>query len=290
MINILDTIIQGVLLGGVYALFATGLSLSFGIMRFVNIAHGDFIIASAYVALSLIGIYPMVPIATLIFIIPLLAVIGYWAQRVVYNRLMGRDIMPSLLVTFGISIILQNLMLELFSGDSKRLDGGELVNASLQIGDSLSIGVFPLIVFIGAIVLIGSLQLFFAKTNTGRILRATSDDKEIVELMGVNSKKMYAIAMAIASATVAIAGVDLGMSKAFDPLLGPSLLIYAFEAVIIGGLGSLWGTLAGGMLLGLSQTIGFRVDPGWGLIFGHVAFFCVLIFRPQGIFPATRDH
>lgn len=290
MINLLDTVIQGVLLGGVYALFATGLSLSFGIMRFVNIAHGDFIIASAYVALSVIGFYPMVPLATLIFIIPLLAIIGYWAQKVVYNRLMGRDIMPSLLVTFGISIILQNLMLEFFSGDSRRLDGGELVNASIQIGEDLSIGLFPLIVFFGAIALLGALQLFFAKTNTGRILRATSDDKEIVELMGVNSKKMYAIAMAIASATVAIAGVDLGMSKAFDPLLGPSLLIYAFEAVIIGGLGSLWGTLAGGMVLGLSQTIGFRIDPGWGLIFGHVAFFAVLLLRPQGIFPATRDH
>lgn len=290
MINLIDTLIQGILLGGVYALFATGLSLSFGIMRFVNIAHGDFIVAGAYAALALVGLYPMHPISTLIIVVPILAFIGYWAQRLLYNRLLGRDIMPPLLVTFGLSIILQNLMLEIFSGDSKRLDAGDLVTNSIQIGDELALGTFPILVFFLAIALLAGLQFFFAKTATGRALRATSDDNEIVQLMGINSNKIFAIAMAIASVTVAIAGVVLGMSKAFDPLLGPPQLIYAFEAVIIGGLGSLWGTLAGGMILGISQTIGFRFDPGWGLLFGHLAFFVVLVFRPQGLFPKTRDR
>lgn len=290
MFNIIDTLIQGILLGGMYALFATGLSLSFGIMRFVNIAHGDFIVASAYAGLTLIGLYPMHPISTLIVVVPVLAFIGYWAQRLLYNRLLGRDIMPPLLVTFGLSIILQNVMLEIFSGDSKRLDATEFVSMSLQIGDDFAIGYFPLAIFFIAVALLAGLQYFFARTATGRVLRATSDDQEIVQLMGVNSNNIFAVAMGISSATVAIAGIALGMSKAFDPLLGPPQLIYAFEAVIIGGLGSLWGTLAGGMILGVAQTIGFRIDSGWGLLFGHVAFFLVLVLRPQGLFPTTRDH
>lgn len=290
MIDISDTLIQGVLLGGMYALFATGLSLSFGIMRFVNIAHGDFIVAGAYASLALITVLPMNPLITLVVVVPVLAFIGYWAQRLIYNRLLGSDIMPPLLVTFGLSIILQNLMLEIFSGDSKRLDSGDLISASFQLSDELSVGVFPFLVFVMAVVVLGCLQFLFSKTKTGRILRATSDDKEIVQLMGINSKVVFAVAMAIASATVALAGVVLGMSKAFDPLLGPPQLIYAFEAVIIGGLGSLWGTLAGGVILGISQTVGFRVDPGYGLLFGHLAFFAVLLMRPQGLFPKTRDR
>lgn len=290
MIQIIDTLLQGILLGGMYALFATGLSLSFGIMRFVNIAHGDFIVAAAYVALSVASLAPVAPPAMLLVVVPLLALVGYAAQRLLYNRLLGRDIMPPLLVTFGLSIVLQNLMLEIFSGDSKRLDAGDLVSRSVELTPVLYVGLFPLGVFGLAVALLAALQLFFARTTIGRTLRATSDDTEIVQLMGVNSKHMFAIAMAIASATVAIAGVVLGMSKAFDPLLGPPQLIYAFEAVIIGGLGSLWGTLAGGMILGVAQTIGFRCDPGWGLLFGHIAFFGVLLLRPQGLFPKTRDR
>lgn len=290
MIQMIDTILQGILLGGMYALFATGLSLSFGIMRFVNIAHGDFIVAAAYVALSLATLAPVAPPTTLLVGVPLLALVGYCAQRLLYNRLLGRDIMPPLLVTFGLSIILQNLMLEVFSGDSRRLEASELVSRGIELTPDLYVGVFPLGVFVLAVLLLAALQLFFAKTATGRALRATSDDTEIVQLMGINSRHMFAIAMALASATVAIAGVVLGMSKAFDPLLGPPQLIYAFEAVIIGGLGSLWGTLAGGMILGVAQAIGFRCDPGWGLLFGHLAFFGVLVLRPQGLFPKTRDR
>ena len=290
MINLIDTLVQGILLGGLYALFATGLSLNFGIMRFVNIAHGDFIVAGAYAALALTFALPMHPLLTLVVIVPVLSFAGYWAQRILYNRLLVRDIMPPLLVTFGLSIILQNLMLEIFSSDSRRLDASVLVSTSIEVADGLTFGLFPLLVFLAAIALIAGLQFFFAKTATGRALRATSDDREIVQLMAINSNRIFAIAMGIASGTVAIAGVVLGISKAFDPLLGPPQLIYAFEAVIIGGLGSLWGTLAGGMILGLAQAIGFRFDLGWGLLFGHIAFFLVLVLRPQGLFPKTLDR
>ncbi|ATE61652.1 branched-chain amino acid ABC transporter permease [Thauera sinica] len=289
MLNVIDTVVQGILLGGLYALFATGLSLAFGIMRFVNIAHGDFIVLGAFAALALIGVVPMHPLLTLAIVVPALAILGYWAQRLIYNRTLGRDIMPPLLVTFGLSVMLQNGLLELFSGDSRRLDAGMLSSASIGIGE-LSVGVFPVLTLVIAVAVIAGLQFLFSHTAIGRSLRATSDDPEIVQLMAVDSRRIYAVAMGIASATVALAGVILGMTKAFDPLLGPPQLLFAFEAVIIGGLGSLWGTLAGGMLLGVAQAVGFRLDPGWGILFGHLAFFAVLLVRPQGLFPKTRDH
>lgn len=289
MINILDTIMQGLLLGGLYALFATGLSLAFGIMRFVNIAHGDFIVLGAFASLALIQWMPMHPLLTLLIVLPALAVMGYWAQRLVYNRTLGRDIMPPLLVTFGLSVMMQNGLLEIFSGDSRRLDAGDLTTAGIDLGGGLAIGVFPMITLVIAIALLAGLQYLFSRTAIGRALRATSDDPEIVQLMAVDSRKIYGVAMAIASATVGLAGVILGMTKAFDPLLGPPQLLFAFEAVIIGGLGSLWGTLAGGMVLGVAQAVGFRFDPGWGILFGHLAFMAILLVKPQGLFPKTRD-
>lgn len=290
MINILDTLLQGLLLGGLYALFATGLSLAFGIMRFVNIAHGDFIVLGAFVAFAVVSWLPMHPLWAALLVMPILAAAGYVAQRLIYNRTLGRDIMPPLLVTFGLSVMLQNGLLEMFSGDSRRLDAGDLTSASLDLGGGLAIGVFPLLTLLLAVAVLVALQWMFSHTALGRRLRATSDDPEIVQLMGVDSRRIYGVAMAIASATVGLAGVILGMSKAFDPMLGPPQLLYAFEAVIIGGLGSLWGTLAGGMVLGLAQTIGFRLDPGWGVLAGHLAFATVLLLRPQGLFPKTRDR
>jgi branched-chain amino acid transport system permease protein len=287
---VIDTLIQGLLLGGLYALFATGLSLAFGVMRFVNIAHGDFIVLGAYVALAVLAVLPVPPFAAALVVVPVMAAAGYVVQRYVLNRTLSRDPLPALLVTFGLSVIVQNVLLEVFSGDTRRLDAGALATASISLGGDLAIGVFPLLTLGIAVALILGLQLLFARTALGRALRATSDDREMVQLMGVNPKLIYGLAMALASATVGLAGVVLGMTKAFDPLLGPPQLLYAFEAVIIGGLGSLWGTLAGGMILGVSQTVGFRVDPGWGVLFGHLAFLGVLLLRPTGLFPKTRDR
>jgi len=289
MIALADMLIQGVLLGGMYALFAAGLSLAFGIMRFINIAHGDFIVLGAYAMLALGLVLPVPPFVTVLVVVPLMALAGYLAQRWIFNRSISRDPMPMLLLTFGLSVVIQNGLLQLFSGDSQRLDTGPLMAASLTLSDGLALGVFPLLVLMLAVGLLLGLQWMFAQTRLGRVLRATSDNPEVAQLMGINSKHIYAIAMALASATVALSGAVLGMSKAFDPLLGPPQLLFAFEAVIIGGLGSLWGTLAGGIVLGLAQTIGFRIDSGWGIGFGHLVFLLVLLVRPNGLFPKTRD-
>jgi len=285
----LNAILQGVLLGGLYALFAAGLSLMFGVMRFVNLAHGDFIVAAAFAALLLVDLTGMPPLATLAVIVPAMALAGYIGQRVMLNRLTGGDLLPSILVTFGLSVILQNLLLEGFSADSRRLSAGWLDTAAVQIGGGLSVGAVPLLLFLTAIGVLGLLSWVFGRTGTGRLLRATSDDPEIVGLMGADKKHLYGIAMAMAAAVVGLAGVLLAIKTNFDPASGPIRLLFAFEAVIIGGLGSLWGTLAGGILLGVAQGVGAQIDPGLQILAGHLVFLAILILKPQGLLPRQRS-
>lgn len=283
-----NAIVQGVLLGGLYALFASGLSLMFGVMRFVNIAHGDFIVMSAYGALVVVGMTGVHPLWALLLVVPGMAALGYVGQRVLLNRTLGADILPPLLVTFGFSVVIQNLLLEVFSADSQKLQAGWLETSSIPIGGGLSIGVMPLLIFASALVVIGGLQAFFYRTSLGRVLRATSDDADTVRLMGADNANIFAIATAIASAVVGIAGVYLAMRTNFDPAVGPGRLLFAFEAVIIGGLGNLWGTLLGGIILGVSQAIGAQIDPGFQILAGHIAFLVVLVVRPEGLLPKMK--
>ena len=284
----LNTIVQGVLLGGLYGMFALGLSLIWGVMRLVNIAHGDFILLGAYLALLCGETAGLHPLAALPAVVALMFALGFVLQRGVLNRTLGKGLLPPLLVTFGLSIVVQNLLLQFYSADSKALSAEGLTTASLRLGDALAIGWFPLGVFLVALLMGLGLQVLFARTAFGRKLRATSDDQETVQLVGVDEKKMYALAMGLAFAMMGLAGVLLGMRTSFSPTDGPANLLFAFEAVVIGGLGSFWGTFAGGILLGVAQTVGFRLDPGWGLLVGHFVFLGVLLFKPEGLFPKTR--
>ena len=286
----LDAIIQGVLLGGLYALFATGLSLIFGVMRLVNIAHGDLIVLSAFLGLAMVNGTGVHPLISLIVIVPVMAGIGYALQRGILNLTLGRDILPPLLVTFGLSIIIQNVLLEVFSADTQRLKAGALETASIAIGEQIAIGWFPLIVFLSAVGVIAILQLVLFRTRLGTAFRATSDDHETAALMGIDNRHVFALAMALALAVVALAGTFMAIRTNFSPAIGPARLLYAFEAVIIGGLGSLWGTLAGGVILGVAQAIGAKFHPGGQILAGHVAFLIVLVLRPNGLFPRTRDR
>ena len=286
----LDAIIQGVLLGGLYALFATGLSLIFGVMRLVNIAHGDLIVLSAFLGLAMFNGTGVHPLISLIVIVPVMAAIGYALQRGILNLTLGRDILPPLLVTFGLSIIIQNVLLEVFSADTQRLKAGALETASIAVGEQIAIGWFPLIVFLSAVGVIAALQLVLFRTRLGTAFRATSDDHETAALMGIDNRHVFALAMALALAVVALAGTFMAIRTNFSPAIGPARLLYAFEAVIIGGLGSLWGTLAGGVILGVAQAIGAKFHPGGQILAGHVAFLIVLVLRPNGLFPRTRDR
>ncbi|MDQ0014235.1 branched-chain amino acid transport system permease protein [Variovorax boronicumulans] len=285
----LETLVQGVLLGGLYTLFALGQSLMFGVMRLTNTAQGDFIILGAFAVIAGVSLAgDAVPWLVALAVLPIAFAFGYALQRYVLNGTLGKDPLPSLVVTFGLSIVIQNLLLELFSADPRAIETNGLNTQGLALGESLSLGVLPLIVLAIAVVATGALQWLFARTALGRSFRAVSDDREIAELMGLDAKKVYAFATAIAFVLIAVAGALQGMRTTVSPSDGPLLLLFAFEAVIIGGMGSFWGTLAGAMILGITQQIGFRLDPGWGIWFGHIVFLVVLVLRPQGLFPKTR--
>jgi branched-chain amino acid transport system permease protein len=281
----LNVIVQGILVGGLYALFAAGLSLIFGVMRLVNIAHGDLIVAAAFMAWAIVQGTGLHPLLSLVIVVPLAMAFGYGLQRGVLNRTLGKDILPPLLVTFGLSVILQNGLLEIFTADSRKLNAGALETASFELVPGINIGFLPLLQFAVAIGVIIGLQYLFYRTALGRAFRATSDDPETAMLMGLDRRKVYAWAMALCLGVVAIAGVFLGIRANFDPFMGPGRLIFGFEAVIIGGLGNLWGTLVGGIILGVAQGIGAQINPGWQLLAGHLVFLLVLAIRPRGLFP-----
>jgi branched-chain amino acid transport system permease protein len=288
MLGWIDTLLQGILLGGLYSLYATGLSVIFGIMRLVNLAHGDLIVLAAFLILGATSLGVPLVVACAV-VVPLMFAVGYALQSVLLNRALGRNILPPLLITFGLSIIVQNGLLETFSADTRRLDVGPLQSASLPLGGGIAIGVMPLICLVSAIAVILLLNGVFYRTAVGRAFRATSDDVEIAQLMGINNRSIYALTMGISLAVCALAAFFLGTRANFDPSVGPARLLYAFEAVIIGGLGSLWGTLAGGIVVGLAQTIGAHIDPEWQILSGHVAFLIVLVIRPRGLFPRAVD-
>ncbi|HYA07029.1 MAG TPA: branched-chain amino acid ABC transporter permease [Xanthobacteraceae bacterium] len=284
-----DALIQGILLGGLYALFAAGLSLIFGIMRLVNLAHGDLIILAAFVILTIAAWLGLDPFAATLAALPIMFIVGFALQQLLLNRTLGRELLPPLLVTFGLSIIIENGLLELFSADSRRLHGGSIETASLALSPDVAMGVVPLLTLASAVAVIVALNVVFYRTALGRAFRATSDDLEIAQLMGIDHPRIFSLAMALAFVVLTIAALYLGMHANFDPTAGPERLLYAFEAVIVGGLGSFWGTLCGGIIIGVAQTTGAQLNPEWQILAGHIAFLAVLVLKPRGLFPRATD-
>jgi branched-chain amino acid transport system permease protein len=279
-----NAIVQGILLGGLYALFATGLSLAFGVMRFVNLAHGDLAILAAFITMSFSTTLDISPLVALAVVLPGAFLFGYLLQRLVFDRVVGVDPAFQIVATFGLGVVIQNLLYEKYTADTQGLDVGALETSSIKINDQISVGWLPLVTLLCAIAVLAGLALFMRHTKTGRAFRATSDDAAAARLMGVDVRRIFSVSMALAIATVALAGVLFGTRSSFDPFVGPARLIYAFEAVIIGGLGSLWGTLIGGIILGVAQSVGRQIDPQWGELAGHAVFLAVLAVRPTGLF------
>lgn len=282
--NWVNAVTSGILVGGLYALYATGLSIAFGVMRIVNLAHGDMAIVAAFVCSTLVLSLGWNPLTLLVIVVPLGFAGGWVLQRVAFDRLVGVDPSFQIVATFGLSIAIQNTLLRIYSPTPRGLDPGSISTASIHITDDLSIGWFPLVRFFVAVAVLAGLSLFLTQTRLGSAFRATSDDPETARLMGIDNKVIYAVALGISGATIALAGVFNGAQTQFAPADGPLLLIYAFEAVVIGGLGSLWGTLAGGVILGVAQTIGAEIDPGWKQLVGHLVFLAFLVVRPTGLF------
>jgi branched-chain amino acid transport system permease protein len=280
-----NALVQGVLLGGLYALLAAGLSLMFGVMRIVNLAHGVLALAAAYLGYVLVDHTGVSPFLALLVVVPVMGGVGYALQWGLLNRALTMGGLAPLLATFGVAIVLVQLMQETFSADSRTLQVGDIGIKSFSLGEDIFVGWFQLIVLLTGVAVIVALQLFLSKTRTGRAMRACSDDVETVRLMGIDNRRVYALATALAIATVGLAGMFLGMRTQFAPASGDMLLIFAFEAVIIGGLGSLWGTLLGAVVLGVAQVVGAQVDPSYGVLIGHLVFLAVLAFRPSGLLP-----
>jgi branched-chain amino acid transport system permease protein len=277
-------IMNGLLLGGLYGIVGIGMSMIFGIVRVVNLAHGDLVILASYLSFVTLSIFKISPLLTLVLVIPAMFLIGFAIQYSLINRVLGKDMNPPLLVAFGLSIILQNLLLLIFTPDARAL----LTNisiATLPIGSFLNVPVVYLVDFMVSLATIFFLSRFFSSTYLGKAIRAASDDEGAAELMGINAKRIYAWAMAIAGGTAAIAGVLVGMTFTFYPHTGPDYLIIAFGVVIIGGLGSLLGTFLGGLILGLAQILGAHfLGPGFQLISGYIILLVVLAFKPTGLF------
>jgi branched-chain amino acid transport system permease protein len=280
--------VQGILLGGVYALLASGLALMFGVMRIINLAHGDLAVLGAYLVMVVLDHSNISPFLALVPVLPVMLIVGYGLQVTILERSLRSGVLVPLLTTFGLSIVIQNLLLEKFSPDVRSLGGnaGSIATSSWKITNAVSISYLGALVLGVAVFVLGGLQLFLNRTQAGRRMRATAQDPDTAELVGVNARSVYARATAIAVAIAAVAGLFLAIRSTFYPFAGPTQLIFAFEAVVIGGMGSLWGTLVGGIVLGVAQTIGAQIDPQYSVLAGHLVFLAVLASPRGGLFSA----
>ena len=279
-----NVVIQGILIGGFYALFACGLSLMFGVLKVINLAHGDIAVVAAYVAVFLTPHLRLPEVWAFLVVVPLFGLIGYLVQRTLIQKSIDRDPFTTLLVTFGLSVVIENLLLEIYSANGQVVNIGSLISQSWHPTSIVYISYVSLTVLGVAVLVLALLQLFLSRTGLGRLIRAVADDREAAQLSGANYRHVFGIAAAIAFATVALAGIAYGMMTQFAPTSGGVNLLFAFEAVVIGGIGSLWGTLVGGIALGVAQQIGAHINPQYQLLAGNLLFLLVLAVRPQGLF------
>lgn len=276
-----NQVVQGVLLGGYYAVLACGLSLMFGVMRIINLAHGDLAILGAFLLWVLAAHHGVSPWLGLVVVLPVMAGLGWVLQRTLLERSLRAGVLTPLLTTFGLAIVIQNLLFEAYGADERSLFPyiGTLGYSNWTITSDILVAKLYVLIFVVAVALLGGLHLFLRRTSPGHALRATAEDPDTAELVGVNSRAVYAYAAAIAVATAALAGAFLGMRSSFSPYAGSQQLIFGFEAVVIGGIGSLWGTLIGGIVLGVSQNIGAQINPQWFVLAGHIVFLAVVAGR-----------
>ena len=279
-----NVVIQGILIGGFYALFACGLSLMFGVLKVINLAHGDIAVVAAYVAVFLTPHLHLPEVWAFLVVVPLFGLIGYLVQRTLIQKSIDRDPFTTLLVTFGLSVVIENLLLEIYSANGQVVNIGSLITQSWHPTSIVYISYVSLTVLGVAVLVLALLQLFLSRTGMGRLIRAVADAREAAQLSGANYRHVFGIAAAIAFATVALAGIAYGMMTQFAPTSGGVNLLFAFEAVVIGGIGSLWGTLVGGIALGVAQQIGAHINPQYQILAGNLLFLLVLAVRPQGLF------
>ena len=276
---IIQSIINGILLGGIYAILGVGMTMIFGIVKLTNLAHGEFVVMGAYASTLISQALGVDPLLTLIVTVPFMFLIGMGLQTGLINRVMLKGSEPALLVTFGLSIILKDAMLLLFTADARH--AGAIYSSTVIKLGGISIALPDIILLVLSLLTILVLTLFLNRTYMGRAIRATSDDTQAASLMGVSVRKTYAIAMGIALATAAVAGLCIGLKWTFYASSGGSYLLIAFGVVVIGGMGSIPGTLVAGLVFGLAQVLG---GANYGLLISYVLLIIMLAVRPQGLF------
>jgi branched-subunit amino acid ABC-type transport system permease component len=283
--NWVNDVIQGILTGGLYALFACGLSLMFGVMKVVNLAHGDIAVVGGYLAVGVIAITHVPVLASFLIVVPLMAILGYVLQRTVIQSALNRSILTTLLVTFGLSVVIEYGLQEFINTDYHSLGvNNAIVSGAFKVTSQIRLPYLALLVLAVAVVVLLGLQYFLSSSRYGRMIRAVADDQEAAQLSGIDYRHVFGIAAAIAFATAALAGIAFGMESSFYPFTGTeTILLFAFAAVVIGGLGSLWGTLVGGIVLGVAQQIGGQINSSYYFIAGYLVFLAVLVLRPQGL-------
>ncbi len=287
-----NIVVQGVLLGGLYALFACGLSLMFGVMRIINLAHGDLAVLGAFLVWVVADHAHLSPFLAIVPVLPVMLLVGYALQATLLGRSLRGGALVPLLTTFGLAIVIQNSLLQIFSPDVHSLgaSAGWITTASWKVDSQLSISWLGVLILAVAVLVLGGLQLFLGGTGLGREMRATAQDPDTAQLVGVNARAVYARATGIAVATAALAGAFLALRSTFEASSGPTQLIFAFEAVVIGGFGSLWGTLVGGIVLGLAQAVGAHIDPQYSILAGHLVFLAVLVSSRGGLTAVRRGQ
>jgi branched-chain amino acid transport system permease protein len=280
-----NAIIQGILTGGLYALFACGLSLMFGVMKLVNLAHGDLAVVAAYIGIGVIAVIHIPFLWSVPIVVAIMAALGYVLQRSLFQSAINRGELTTLIVTFGLSIVIENGLLQFFTANNRGIGtGSSLISSSFSIGAGLQIAWLDVVIFALAVVVLLSLQYFLSSSKYGRLIRAVADDREAAQLAGADYRHVFGIAAALAFSTVALAGIAYGMTTVVSPTTGTdTILLFAFAAVVIGGLGSLWGTLVGGIVLGVAQQIGAQINISYELLAGYIVFLAVLVIRPQGL-------
>ena len=280
-----NAVIQGILTGGLYALFACGLSLMFGVMKVVNLAHGDLATVAGYVGVGIIAATHVPFLGSVPIVVAIMAVLGYVLQRSMIQLAISRGELTTLIVTFGLSIVIENGLLQFFTANTRGIGvGSSLISASFSIGSQIQIAWLDVVIFALAVVVLLGLQYFLSASKYGRLIRAVADDREAAQLSGADYRHVFGIAAALAFGTVALAGVAYGMTTVITPTTGTdTILLFAFAAVVIGGLGSLWGTLIGGIILGVAQQIGAQINISYELLAGYLVFLAVLVIRPQGL-------
>jgi branched-chain amino acid transport system permease protein len=281
--DIITPLLIGIMLGGLYALIALGLSMIFGVMRLINLAHGDLVVLSSYIAYGLITYLGIDPVVGLLISIPFMFILGFVIQKYLLGRGFAISSEAPLIIAFGISLVLQNLNQIVWTPLSRGLNT-PYSNLGFFIGER-QLPVTYLLDFATGIIVMLALRVFLARTYLGRAITAASQDRRAAQLMGINTNRVYGYAFAIAMGSAAIAGVFLGMTFPFTPTSGISFLTIAFGTVVIGGLGSMLGTFLGGIILGVFQTMGgYFFGPASQMLIVYVLVLVILAIRPTGLF------